>query len=89
MELVTIAAQPDFQGGLFNPVYDYVSHDTYNNTVSPPRLAISYTPGFYVCLRASGYAEVTQPTGNPWFPNYCGNPINVVATTNDLECPAY
>jgi hypothetical protein len=89
MELSAFAAQPNFQGGLFNPVYDLVSHDTYNNTVSPPRPAYAYTPGFYVCLRASGFAEVTKSSGNPFFPNYCGNPISVVATTNDPECPSY
>lgn len=89
IDLSAIAGQPNFQGGLFNQNRDHVSHDTYDNTVSPPRAAYAYTPGFYVCLRASGYSEVTKSSGNPWFPNYCGSPINVVATTNDPECPQY
>lgn len=89
IDLYATAAQPDFMGGLYGRVDDYVGHVTYDHYTSPYRDAYAYTNGWYTCLRATSTVSVIAPSGNPWFPNYCGNPIYVVALHADSGCPTY
>lgn len=82
--LSAIAGQPDYQGGLYGtPSVSHVDFSTYSTSVSPPA-AYAHTPGWQQCLRASGTAVVRR---NPWFPDYCGQPIHVQAHFVDAHCP--
>jgi hypothetical protein len=92
IELYATAGAADLSapgGGLTARNTDYVGHVTYNNYTSPPRPAQAEIMAFYTCLRATSSAEVTAPSGNIWFPNYCGPPITVVAQYPGPGCPAY
>jgi hypothetical protein len=81
-------AFPDLAGGLSARYDDNDWVDTYSTSVNTPNASV-YAPGFYICARASAFVEVIRDSGNPWFPNYCANPVSIVETSNDPECPQY
>jgi hypothetical protein len=81
-------AFPDFNGGLAARYDDSDWVDTYTTNVGTPNASV-YAPGFYICARASAFVEVIRNSGNPWFPNYCANPVSVIETSNDPVCPQY
>lgn len=89
--LYATAASPNLPKGTGLAAYfhDEVSHDTYNNYTSPSRAAQAEVRGVNTCLRATSSVEVIAPSGNIWFPNYCGAPMTIVAQHADQPCPDY
>ncbi len=89
IDLYATAAQPNFAGGLYGRVDDYVHHDSTNNTVSPRDAYANTGLAWNYCLRATGSVEVISPSQYLFFPNYCGPSINVIAQHSDPACPTY
>jgi len=87
--LYATAGASNLNGGMTVRYDDHVSHNAYSNTSNPPRPAQADVMAWYTCLRATSAVEVIAPSGNIWFPNYCGNPMTIVAEHLDMGCPIY
>lgn len=89
INLYATAAASDLNGGLVVRYDDHVGHNAYTNTSNPSRPAQAEVMAWYTCLRATAAVEVIAPSGNIWFPAYCGQPLTLVAEHADLGCPIY
>lgn len=89
IDLYATAGASNLAGGLTVRYDDHVSHDATYNTSNPSRPAQAEVMAWYTCLRATAAVEVIAPSGNIWFPNYCGQPLTIVAEHADMGCPIY
>lgn len=89
IDMYATAGASNLAGGLVSRTDDHVSHVAYNNYSGPSRPAQAEIMAWYTCLRATTYVEVIAPSGNIWFPSYCGQPLAIIAQHADVGCPAF